>query len=40
MKEEILEMHERGLEPKEVNGMISKVARTWFMEELDREVGL
>ena len=40
MKEELLEMHERGLEPKEVNGMISKVARTWFMEELDREVGL
>ena len=40
MKEETLEMHDRNLEPKEVNGMISKVARTWFMEELNREAGL
>ena len=38
MKEELGKMGEAGLEPKEVNGMISKVARKWFMEQLDREV--
>jgi len=38
MKEELLNMSEANLEPKEVNGMISKIARTWFMEQLDREV--
>lgn len=31
---------EKGLEPKEVNSLISKVARTWFMTELDKEFGL
>lgn len=38
MKEEMDVLAERGLEPKEVNGLISKVARTWFMEELDKEI--
>jgi len=38
MKEELDKMTEAGLEPKEVNGMISKVARTWFMEQLDKEI--
>ena len=38
MKEELAKMAEAGLEPKEVNGMISKVARTWFMEQLDSEM--
>ena len=39
MKEEQDIMAEKGLEPKDVNGMISKVARQWFMEELDKEAG-
>jgi hypothetical protein len=38
MKEELEKMGEAGLEPKEVNGMISKIARKWFMEQLDREI--
>ena len=37
MKEEMDILSDLGLEPKEVNGMISKVARTWFMEQLDKE---
>ncbi len=40
MKEEMDILAEKGLEPKEVNGMISKVARIWFMEQLDKEAGL
>jgi hypothetical protein len=40
MKEEADVMVELGLEPKQVNGAISKVARTWFMEQLDREAML
>jgi len=39
MKEEQDEMAKRSLEPKDVNSTISKLARTWFMEELDREAG-
>ena len=37
MKEETYKMREMNLEPKDVNGMISKIARKWFMEQLDRE---
>jgi len=40
MKEEQDVMKEKGIEPKEANGMISKVARTWFSEQLDKEAGL
>lgn len=40
MKEELDIMTEKGLEPKEVNSKISKVARDWFMNQLDEEVGL
>lgn len=40
MKEEQDVMQEKGIDPKECNGMISKVARTWFMEQLDKEAGL
>lgn len=36
MKEERDELISRGLEPKEVNGMISKIARNWFLEEIDK----
>lgn len=35
MKEEGDVMIEMGIDPKEVNGSISKVARTWFMEKLE-----
>lgn len=38
MKEESDILAEMGLEPKEVNGNISKVARRWFMDELDKGV--
>jgi hypothetical protein len=38
MKEEADILIEMGLDPKEVNGMISKVARTWFMTQLDSEI--
>lgn len=40
IKEEYGVMVELKLEQKQVNGAISKVARTWFMEQLDREAGL
>lgn len=40
IKEESDIMNEVGLEPKEVNSMISKVARGWFMSKLDNECGL
>lgn len=40
IKEESDILAEQGLEPKEVNGMISQVARTWFNAELDKESGL
>jgi len=39
-KEESDIAFERGLEPKEVNSLISKVAKMWFMSELDKLVGL
>lgn len=39
-KEESDIAFERGLEPKELNSIISKVARIWFMGELDKEAGL
>lgn len=38
MKEELDELVSRGLEPKEVNGYISKIARIWFMEQLDKDI--
>ena len=40
VKEESDRMFEAGLEPKEVNSLISKIARGWFMEELDKLAGL
>ena len=40
IKEESDIMVEKKLEPKEVNGTISKVARRWFMDQLDKEAGL
>lgn len=40
MKEELDIMTELGLEPKEINSKISKVARDWFMDKLDEEAGL
>lgn len=36
MKEEMDIMIEKGIEPKTVNGKISKVARRWFMDQLDK----
>jgi len=39
MKEESDIMEERGID-KSINGTISKVARGWFMEQLDKEAGL
>ena len=39
-KEESDVAFEKHLEPKMVNSLISKVARTWFMDELDKEAGL
>lgn len=40
IKEESDIMIEKKLEPKEVNSYISKIARSWFMEQLNSEVGL
>jgi hypothetical protein len=40
MKEEMYKMREMNLEPKQVNSLISKIARGWFMEQLDKETGL
>jgi len=40
IKEESDIMVERGLEPKPLNGMISKVARNWFQEQLNSGLGL
>ncbi len=40
VKEETQTMIDLGLEPKSINGMISKVARTYFMSRLDEEAGL
>lgn len=34
MKEESDVMEEKGLEPKEVNSLISRVARQWFMQQI------
>lgn len=38
MKEELDILINLNIEPKEINGMISKMARTWFMTALDKEV--
>jgi len=38
MKEELEKMFEAGLEPRDVNKMISKVARTWFMTQLEKDI--
>jgi hypothetical protein len=40
IKEEFDIMAERGLEPKPLNGLISKVARGWFQDKLDGGAGL
>ena len=40
MKEEMDLITESGIEPKELNGRISKEARTWFMQKLDEISGL
>jgi hypothetical protein len=40
MKEESDIMEENELDPKKINGAISKVARGWFMEQLDKEAGI
>lgn len=40
IKEESDIMAEKGLEPKEIGRDISKIAKTWFMEQLDKEAGL
>jgi len=40
IKEETDRMMEQGLEPKVINGMISKVARIYFQDRLDSEAGL
>ena len=40
MKEDMDLIAEAGLEPKQVNGAISKIARVWLFEQLDKEVGL
>jgi hypothetical protein len=39
MKEELDVMSEKGLEPKEVNGLMSKIARDWFFEQLNKHIG-
>ncbi len=39
LKEEMDKMAEMNLEPKEVNKTISTIARNWFMEQLDKELG-
>ena len=39
-KEEMDTMLENNLEPKDVNGMISDKARTWFFNKLDEGIGL
>ena len=36
MEEEQDVMSQKGLEPKDVNKMVSKIARIWFMSELDK----
>lgn len=40
MKEDLDLIADAGLEPKQVNGAISKIARIWLFEQLDKEVGL
>jgi len=40
IKEHLNEMSEQGLEPKMLNSMISKVARVYFQDRLNKEVGL
>jgi hypothetical protein len=38
MKEELDVMTEKGLEPKDVNGAISAIARRWFQDELNKQI--
>jgi len=40
MKEESGIMQEEELTPKNVNSMISRVARNWFVAKLDEDAGL
>jgi len=40
IKEHLSEMSEQGFEPKMLNPMISKVARVYFQDRLNKEVGL
>jgi len=40
VKEEMDIMSERGLEPKMINSTLSKVARNWFIEQLNGGIGL
>lgn len=40
MKEEMDILGEKGLEPKDVNSLISKISRQWFMSELNKEAGI
>lgn len=40
IKEESDVIAEAGLEPKEIFGKVSKISRTWFLEQLDREAGI
>ena len=40
VKEESLPMHDSGFEPKDVNKVISMVAKQWFFDMLDEKVGL
>ncbi|MFW6009367.1 MAG: RNA ligase family protein [archaeon] len=39
-KEEILTISDSGLEPKEMNSTISKIAKDWFFNQLKKESGL
>lgn len=40
MKEEMDVMYKKGLTPKEVNSLISRISANWFKEQLDKYVGL
>ena len=37
MKEHTQDMIDAGIEPKQINGMVSKVAKDYFMDRLDKE---
>jgi len=38
-KEELLTISDAGLEPKEVNGALSKISKDWFFDQLDKDSG-